>query len=247
MKRLIILIFCIFFLVSCNMVSNPCTKIKEETLKNELKQAFNVYFDKILEKNEIKGTNLCQIVIETAGNFGIFYVASDSKTFFIGGDVYKDGVLMGKATLNRMQEKSFSEFKSEIEKVVAFSFKPEGAKNHIYMITDPDCPFCEKAKVLVKDWANTRKIEVKVILFPLEQIHPQAKDKIIRGICSNMNYNDYLNSKWDGKICEDGSKKISESITLMKKMAVNGTPTFISYNGKRFVGFSPEGLDKIIE
>lgn len=246
MKKFIILIFCSIFIFSCNMASNPCTKIKEKDIKNELKQAFKADFDKILEKNEIKGTNLCQIVIEKAGNFGIFYVASDSKTFFIG-DVYKDGVLLGKVALSRMQEKSFADFKNEIENVVAFSFKPEGAKNYIYMITDPDCPFCEKAKMLVKDWADSRKIEVKVILFPLEQLHSQAKDKSVKGICSGMNYNDYLNSKWDGKICENGSKKINETIALMKKMAVNGTPTFISYSGKRFVGFSQEGLDKIIE
>ncbi len=247
MKKFIVLIFCLIFMVSCNMSPNPCTKINEETIKNELKQAFKADFDKILEKNDVKGTNLCQIVIEKAGNFGIFYVAPDNKTFFIGGDVYKEGEFLTKAALNRIQEKSFSDFKNEIEKVVAFSFKPEGAKKYVYMITDPDCPFCEKAKVLVKEWADSRKIEVKVILLPLEQLHPQAKEKSIKGICSDMSYNDYLNSKWDGKSCESGLKKINDTIELMKKMAVNGTPTFISYNGKRMVGFTKEGLDKIIE
>jgi thiol:disulfide interchange protein DsbC len=33
----------------------------------------------------------------------------------------------------------------------------------------------------------------------------------------------------------------------MQKIGINGTPSFISYNGKRFVGFSPEGLDSIIQ
>lgn len=247
MKKIIFSFFLIISIVSCNITSNPCTKINEETLKKELKQAFKVEFDKILEKNHVKGTNLCQIVIEMAGNFGIFYVAPDNKTFFIGGDIYRDGEFLTRVALNRIQEKSFAEFKNEIEKVVAFSYKPEGASKYIYMITDPDCPFCEKAKVLVKNWADSRKIEVKVILFPLEQIHPQAKEKSIKGICSDMSYNDYLNSKWDGKSCEGGLKKINDTIELMKKMSVNGTPTFISYNGKRMVGFTEEGLDKIIE
>lgn len=247
MRKFFLISLCLVFLFSCNMISNPCTKIKEDSIKEELKKAFNVDFDKILEKNDIKGTNLCQIVVEKAGNFGVFYVASDNKTFFIGGDIYKDGVFLSKATLNKLQEKNFAEFKDQIERVVAFSFKPEGAKKYIYMITDPDCPFCEKAKLLVKDWAESRKIEVKVILFPLEQIHPQAKDKSIKGLCSNMNYNDYLNSKWDGKVCENGTKKINDTVELMKKLAVNGTPTFISYNGKRMVGFTQDGLDRIIE
>jgi thiol:disulfide interchange protein DsbC len=229
------------------MAGNPCIKIKEEKLKLELQKAFNASFDKILEKNEIKGTNICQIIVEQAGNFGVLYVSSDSKTFFVGGEVYKDGVFLSKAALTKIYERVFLDFKHEIEKIVAFSYKPEGTKKYIYMITDPDCSFCEKAKGLVKDWADARKVEVKVILFPLEKIHPQAKDKSVRGICSGMNYNDYLNSKWDGKLCEEGSKKINDTIALMKKIAVNGTPTFISYNGKRFIGFSQEGLDKIIE
>ena len=64
MKRLIILIFFMIFLASCNMAGNPCIKIKEEKLKLELQKAFNASFDKILEKNEIKGTNICQIIVE---------------------------------------------------------------------------------------------------------------------------------------------------------------------------------------
>jgi|YNPMSStandDraft_2_1061718.scaffolds.fasta_scaffold02609_3 thiol:disulfide interchange protein DsbC len=246
MKKFI-LILSIFFLISCNITSNPCTKIKEDDLKNQLKKAFNVEFDKILEKNDVKGTNLCQVVLEMGGNFGILYVSPDIKTFFIGGDIYKDGVFLSKTTLNKIQEKNFEEYKNNIEKVVAFSYKPEGAQKFIYMVTDPDCPFCEKSKELVKQWAEARKVEVKVILFPLERLHPQAKEKSVKGICSGMQFKDYLNSNWSGKVCDEGLKKIEDSIVLMQKIGINGTPSFISYNGKRFVGFSPEGLDSIIQ
>lgn len=247
MKRFFILVYCLIFLFSCEMASNPCSKIREDSLKSEIKKAFNVEFDRIFEKNQVIGTNLCQVVIEKAGNFMILYSTSDIKTLFIGGDVYKDGIFIGKATINRIYEKNFLNYKDEIDKVVAFSYKPEGATKYIYMVTDPDCAFCEKAKPLVKQWADLKKVEVRVILFPLEQIHPQAKEKSIKGICSGITYNDYLNSKWEGKSCEEGVKKIKDSIELMQKIAVNATPSFISHNGKRFVGFAEDGLNKIIE
>lgn len=247
MKKFIFLLSIFFIISSCNMSQNPCKNIKETDLKNELKKAFNVEFDKILEKNDIKGTNLCQVVLQMGGNLGILYVSPDVKTFFIGGDIYKDGVFLSKATLNKIQEKNFEVYKNDIEKIIAFSYKPEGAQKFIYMITDPDCPFCEKSKALVKQWADARKIEVKVILFPLERLHPQAKEKSVKGICSGMQFKDYLDSNWSGKICDEGLKKIEDSILLMQKIGINGTPSFISYNGKRFVGFSPEGLDSIVQ
>ena len=144
-------------------------------------------------------------------------------------------------------KKLFKNFLSEIESVVAFSYKPEGYNKYVYMITDPDCPFCEKSKEAVKQWADANKVEIKVIFFPLESLHPQAKDKAIKAVCSGMKYDDYLNSRWTGNKCSEGVKKIEDSIALMKKININGTPSFISFNGKRLMGFSPQELDNIIK
>lgn len=203
MKRTSFLgIFLIISLLSCNLTTNPCTNIKEKELKETLK----IDFDSIVEKNEIKGTNLCQIVIQRNGVFNIFYAYPDGKTF-IFGDIYKNGIFLSKATLERIQEKAFKNFQTEIDKVVVFSYKPEGANKYIYMITDPDCPFCEKAKQEVKQWADLKKVEIKVIFLPLETLHPHAKDKAIRAVCAGMKYDDYLNSKWVGQLCNDGTKK----------------------------------------
>ncbi len=44
-----------------------------------------------------------------------FYAYPDGKTF-IFGDIYKDGVFLSKVALERIQEKSFKDFQSEIEK-----------------------------------------------------------------------------------------------------------------------------------
>lgn len=240
LKKLSFLILTIPMLISCNLSSNPCESIKEKELKDALKSEFS-----IVEKNEVKGTNLCQVVIEKNGIFNIFYTTADGKTF-IFGDVFKDGVFLNKATLDRLNEKTFLNFKQDIEKLVAFSYKPDGATKYVYFITDPDCPFCERSKEAIKQWADSRKVEIKVVFFPLEQLHPQAKDKAIKAVCSGMNYNDYVNSKWRGQNCQEGLKKIEDSIALMQKLNINGTPSFISYNGKRALGFSPENLDKII-
>lgn len=225
--------------MSCS--KNPCADVNEKNLKEVLK----VNFDAIIERSEIKGINLCQVVVQRGGSFYIFYSYPDGKTF-IFGDIYKDGVFLSKATIEKIQEKLFKNFQAEIDSVVAFSYKPEGSKKYIYMITDPDCPFCETVKQAVKQWADSRKVEIKVIFFPLERLHPQAKDKAIKAVCSKMNHDDYLNSRWIGQHCPDGIKKIEDSTALMKKIYVNAVPSFISYNGKRLTGFSPQGLDSII-
>ncbi len=72
MKKFIILIFSMLFLLSCNLTSNPCSSIKENSLKETLK----IDFDSIVEKNEIKGTNLCQIVIKRGGGLNVFLCIS---------------------------------------------------------------------------------------------------------------------------------------------------------------------------
>lgn len=241
MKRKIIFLLIFFLYFSCTQTNNPCSFIKEKNLKETL----NFDFD-LIEKNEIKGMDLCQVVIQKGEVFNIFYVYPDGKTF-IFGDIYKDGIFLSKATTERLYERVFQSFKTEIEKVVAFSYTPEGANKYIYMITDPDCPFCEQVKYAIKQWADSRKVEVKVIFFPLERLHPHAKDKAVKAICKGMNYEDYLNSKWEGQKCGEGIKKIENSIAFMQKIHINATPSFISFNGKRIIGFSPEGLDSIIK
>lgn len=245
MKRKIFLLIlsCLFvFSISCNFTTNPCSTIKEKNLKETLR----IDFDSLIEKNEIKGANLCQVIIKRGEGFNIFYVYPDGKTF-IFGEIYKDGIFLSKAATERLYEKVFQNLKTEIDKIVAFSYTPEGANKYIYMITDPDCPFCEKAKYAIKQWADSKKVEVKVIFLPLEKIHPYAKDKAVKAICHGMNYEDYLNSKWEGQKCDEGIKKIEDSIAFMQKIYINATPSFVSFNGKRVTGFSPEGLDSIIK
>lgn len=50
------------------------------------------------------------------GNFGILYVSPDIKTFFIGGDIYKDGVFLSKTKLNKIQEKILKNTKIILKK-----------------------------------------------------------------------------------------------------------------------------------
>jgi protein-disulfide isomerase len=73
-----------------------------------------------------------------------------------------------------------------------------------------------------------------------------AKDKAIKGICGKMSYQDYIDGKYDGEKCREWEDKIAKAITAVEKLKVNGTPTFISGNGEKSVGFSPEKLKEII-
>jgi len=185
--------------------------------------------------------SLCEVVISIEGNYMTFYVSKEND-FLILGELFSSGVHISRESILKYKQKEFLSSKEEIEKAVAFSYKPENVKDVLYFFTDPNCPYCSRAKPEVKKIADNKGFEIRVIFFPINSV---SRDKAVKGICGKMTYQDYLDDKYSGSDCKEGQEKIEASMRVGKKLKLGGVPTFITSKGLIFEGFNIEGLNSL--
>ena len=105
-------------------------------------------------------------------------------------------------------------------------YNPSG-KTSVIMFTDPDCPYCLKAKEKLQTYSGEYKVVVKY--FPLEQIHPGATKKAIGEVAEWL--------KKSGKnlagadIMKEAQRMVEEDIMEAQKAEIGGVPTYIMPDG----------------
>lgn len=197
-------------------------------------------FYSIVSKRKIG--DICEVFLKIENDYLPAYV---SDNFVIIGDMFTNKNHVTIKKLKKLREQDFLESKSLLDDVVAFSYTPKDAKTFIYYVTDPDCQYCEKAKIPLKDFADQNSVEIKVVFLPLP-MHPGAKDKSIKALCGGMSYTDYVSNKYPNAICEKGKEKVVQSLKVAEKLKINGTPTFISSQGQTVTGFVPDKLKEVL-
>lgn len=213
--------------------NDPCDKLTPEAITKHL----SLPQFSFASKRDV-GDGLCEAVLKVNGDLLPVYVTDN---YVIVGDMFRFRGHPTREKLVELDAITFRENKAALDEATAFAYTPSKPKSTVYYITDPDCPYCEKAKLPVKQFADENNVEIKVVLYPLP-MHPNAREKAIRGICAKMTYQDYIDGKYEGKECKEGKDKIERAATIVEKLKVTGTPTFIGDSGQKVVGFSPEKL-----
>jgi len=149
-------------------------------------------------------------------------IAYVSKNEVVIGILIRDGKLVvPKALINDLQPViDMSRFKLSSEKRIVYN--PNGKKT-VYMFTDPDCPYCQKAEKALASYKGQYRVIVKH--FPLEQIHPGAKEKAIQRQCLSISKN------CDEQARSSAVKMVDEDIQEGNAMGVDSTPFFITQEG----------------
>ncbi len=116
--------------------------------------------------------------------------------------------------------------------------KGDGKKRTLYLFSDPDCPFC---KQLEQNMASLTDVTIYTFLFPLEGLHPQAKQRAVAIWCAADRA-----KAWDaymrqgtvptGLPCDN---PVERNIALGQKFGVTGTPTLVSGDGRKLPGAAP--------
>lgn len=217
---------------------SPCEKITVF----DIQKHFVVPISELYSVNNLSDVKLCQITVFLYGRPAVFYMPYD-KEYVFGGELFVNQKMYTQSKISEVEAELTLKYKDKLEALTSIIYTPEGANKdrYIYFFTDPDCPYCEQAKGEVKKLAGEKKFTVKVIFFPLP-IHPGAKEKAVKMICSNATYDDYMNNKYGDKTCPEGEQKVNEAISLAEKLYIGGTPTFITSSGKRVAGFNPREL-----
>lgn len=137
------------------------------------------------------------------------------------------------------------------------------AKYTIYLVTDPQCPFCAKFDKEMKKLLKMRNdVKFEVILFPLP-FHKHASPISQNILCEKSAAKqreildksfEYVRNKQYEKLssleksCKEGQKIIQEHFAFASKAGINGTPTLIFPHGIVISGLmSADQMNKILD
>jgi len=196
----------------------------EQIKKNIAKNASDLSIDS-LKETPIQG------LFELASGKNIYYV-DESGTYLIAGHLYKLATKedITQAHLDDLNRIDWS--KLPLEQAIVHG-DPKGKK--VAVFTDPDCGYCKK---LERNMIQATGIQFYTFLFPLEQIHPDAKRKSQAIWCNNNPRAEMLRVMLEGKKTKgtDCKNPIQANITLGQQLGIRGTPTLIATDGRKTGG-----------
>jgi len=244
MKKYLFLPGLILFLFACkNGASNlsNCPKL-EDLQKTVSGLQEGIKLERVEKVKELPG--ICEVVVKLSDFDRALFYTDPSGKYIITGQILevptrKNLTQERLAFLNKRVLPK--ETLSELEKRVAFVYGNPSNSNYVYFITDPDCPYCKQAESILESLVKEGKLSVKVILFPLEPLHPKAKEKAISILCDKKGFEGLKTGYISKNQCEEGRRKIEESFQFLQKIGVRGTPTFVFPDGEMKSGvLSPE-------
>lgn len=78
--------------------------------------------------------------------------------------------------------------------------------------------------------AEAGEIQVRVLMFPLDS-HPEARGQTIAVICDGKGFHDLHGGYSSDNQCEEGTKKVDETLAFLKGKGIGSTPTYIFTDG----------------
>jgi thiol:disulfide interchange protein DsbC len=179
-----------------------------------------------IDPSKVKG--LCQIQLKIGGKHELLYADSQGDFLFAGNlheaitgrNLTQENVQL----LNRLTPEELR----QIESLTAFTLGQ--GKKVVYLITDPQCPFCKQAESLVKKLIPKEDLSVRFIFFPLDS-HKGAREQCISILCDNKGIEGFDSGYRSDNQCLEGTKKVNNTIAFLQKKGINATPTFIFMDG----------------
>jgi protein-disulfide isomerase len=152
----------------------------------------------------------------------LFFVSSDGKSIVPNSMVFVDN----KPIYSKKLEPELGKVEFKLADKDRIVYNPSG-KKPIIMFTDPDCPFCKKAKEKLQNYNGEYKVTVKY--FPLEQIHPGATEKAVGEVAEWLK-----KTRPDLKgadILKEARRMVEEDIAEGQKAGIGGVPTYVMEDG----------------
>ena len=178
--------------------------------------------------------------------------------------------LLGKEKVEKLKKAlgpRFNDIKlvdlNEIPKKHLITYGNPKAKYTIYVVTDPECPFCAKFDKEMKKLLKMRNdVKFEVILFPLP-FHKHASPISQNILCEKSAAKqkeildksfEYVRNKQYEKLssleksCKEGKDIISEHFAFGSKAGISGTPTLIFPHGIIISGLmSADQMNKVLD
>ena len=240
MKHLFFTLLFLFTVPSAH-AEDPCAAITPDSITRHVPVS-----GAIISKRNVNG--LCEVILKIRQEFVPVFVTPE---FVVAGEMFQDKKQITKNVIERLKEKDFFLYKKSLDQCASMQYRPQGdIKQTIYMITDPECSYCDRAIKKIKKIADNYKAEVKIIL---HSVHGQAgRGKVIEAICRNLDFDRYTDKNWikENKTsqyqCSTGVKQLNQTEQIIKKLGITGVPVFYLKNGKKIVGANMPALIKAL-
>lgn len=139
-------------------------------------------------------------------------------------------------TKKRMEELAFVDFSKIPLKNGIVKVKGDGSRK-LVVFSDPDCPYC---KQLEKELAFVDNVTIYTMLYPLTELHPDARKRSEAVWCSSDRLKAWENIMLYGKEPSAPKAKCKTPIddiqALAKSLNIDGTPGLVFQNGKLVPG-----------
>lgn len=191
---------------------------------------------RIVSKREVG--SFCEFIVkDRQGEIPVYL----NKDMAIVGSVFVKGRNLTAESLLEVRQRVLKEVLPKLDDVVAT--KHGRSEKTLYMISDPDCPYCESSKRKVYELAMQKGWSVALIWYPLPH-NQKGREKAQSFICEKRTWNDYLNGAYGNTKCEEGRRKIETGIELLNELSIGGTPTFILSTGQMVHGANMRALEE---
>ena len=127
------------------------------------------------------------------------------------------------------------------------TIKGDGSRK-LVVFSDVDCPFCKRLEQ--NEFTHLNNITIYTFLFPIEKLHPDAKNKSQVIWCAKDRSKAWLDWSLNETLpsgkgnCE---APIEQVLELGSKLGITSTPTLIFSDGKRMLGAQPyKEIEKVL-
>jgi thiol:disulfide interchange protein DsbC len=172
-----------------------------------------------------------------------FYLSSDGRYMMLG-KVVDLGVQPGGVTPQVGKGAPAPAPTIDVSKLPlkqAIKFVNGNGKRSLYVFSDPDCPYCRKFEQEMGQLTNTT---VYVFPYPLENLHPGAKNHASLIWCEPNRANAWRDTMVNGQLMDTSkpgacANPIDANIALGRSLGITGTPTIFTPDGRRIIGYVP--------
>lgn len=178
----------------------------------------------------------CEVLVSFGGPFRNFIYVHQNGRFAFAGQLLdlSRGENLTRKRLAALQWLNPLDL-LRLEGAVGYVWGSKKGKK-LYFVMDPDCPYCKKMLPLLERLVRERRVTFKIIYYPLERIHPKAKEKAISLICENKPPTVLLKNYKPGPACDVGKKKVLYAQRVLKSLGIRSVPVFIRSDGKVLKG-----------
>ena len=174
-------------------------------------------------------------IYEVSMGRNLAYVGSDAR-YFLFGHLY-DMREQRDLTADRLEAARRIDFASLPLADAITTVRGNGARV-LAVFSDPDCPYCHR---LEQELAKLDNITVHTFLYPLAELHPEARQRAIAVWCAPDRVAAWQSLMVNGKVppTAECAHPIDRNIALARKLGVEGTPALFDVLGRHLAGAAP--------